>query len=348
MRSPFHYVPYDAVDLTKLNEIVVFQRKNLGDAALTLPLIHALVGQSENVHIHMMCSKSAVTLFQGIEKVSVSMTFGWRDAMRIRDADLCIDLHGFFKFRFIANMFRTLIVGFDCDRGNVRLLSHVVSVPKLSFRKKLLQNLDVIRRLGYQPDVLACLEATKTSLVRAGEASITMPQRYVVIHPGARWMFKTLSEQQWLTIIGHIRDNSGYEVVITGGSSDMEIELGKALENIAGVTNLVGKTSVSELLGVLSKAAGYLGVDTFTSHLASFLGVPGTVVFGPSDSRIWGPLESSSLMVFHLHGNDWNCIPCNLDGCGGGKASQCLLQIQPEQLLALFMRVIGESNDQAC
>ena len=37
----------------------------------------------------------------------------------------------------------------------------------------------------------------------------------------------------------------------------------------------------------------YLGNDSGISHLAAMLGVPTTVLFGPSDPAIWRPLGSS-------------------------------------------------------
>ena len=340
MRSTFYYHPSDSIDLSRVSKIVLFQRKNLGDAALALPLIQALIVSNPTVQIVVLCSEATQFLFEQEGRVIAVSEFGLKAVSEIRTSDLCIDLHGHFNFRMIARLMKIPLVGFDDDRGWMKWLTHSVCTAKSGSRKRIFQNLDVVRRLGFQPNIEYCCQLTRNWLAVKSQSPSNLPSRYFVVHPGSRWMFKTLSEAQWKEVVGRITLDTGFTVVVTGGDSQMELDLGESLGSLDGVINLVGKTNVSELLGVIKQSSGYLGVDTFASHLASLLEIPGVVIFGPSDASVWGPIEKSPLKLFRLYSSDFNCIPCNMDGCGGGKASQCLLDIQTRELLAHYKRAI--------
>jgi heptosyltransferase-3 len=49
-------------------------------------------------------------------------------------------------------------------------------------------------------------------------------------------------------------------------------------------------------------------------------------LFGPSDERVWGPWRVAHRVVTSTH----PCRPCNIDGCGGGKVSECLTTLRVE------------------
>ena len=55
-------------------------------------------------------------------------------------------------------------------------------------------------------------------------------------------------------------------------------------------------------------------------HLAAAMGTPSVALFGPSGENEWGPWNVERRIVTTLH----TCRPCGLDGCGGGKVSECL------------------------
>jgi heptosyltransferase-3 len=55
-------------------------------------------------------------------------------------------------------------------------------------------------------------------------------------------------------------------------------------------------------------------------HLAAAMGTPTVALFGPSGEFEWGPWNVPHRIVRSSH----SCRPCGLDGCGGGKVSECL------------------------
>jgi heptosyltransferase-3 len=60
------------------------------------------------------------------------------------------------------------------------------------------------------------------------------------------------------------------------------------------------------------------------------MGTPTVALFGPSGDKEWGPWN----VVHRVVAADFSCRPCGLDGCGGGKVSECLTTLPVEKVLA--------------
>lgn len=76
-------------------------------------------------------------------------------------------------------------------------------------------------------------------------------------------------------------------------------------------------------------------------HIAAAVGTPVVVLFGPSGEREWGPWRvRAEVVVSASH----PCRPCGIDGCGGGKVSECLSTLPVERVYAAFARVLGSAG----
>ena len=84
--------------------------------------------------------------------------------------------------------------------------------------------------------------------------------------------------------------------------------------------NLAGKLSLKELGALTARARLFIGVDSMPMHLAAAMGTPTLALFGPSSEEQWGPWNVEQRVVTSTH----SCRPCGVDGCGGGKLSECL------------------------
>ena len=66
-------------------------------------------------------------------------------------------------------------------------------------------------------------------------------------------------------------------------------------------------------------------------HIAAAMGTPTVAIFGPSGDIEWGPWGVPHRVVAS---DAHPCRPCGLDGCGGGKISECLTTLPVERVLA--------------
>jgi heptosyltransferase III len=78
--------------------------------------------------------------------------------------------------------------------------------------------------------------------------------------------------------------------MLIGGEADHPA-LESLTRSLAARAPLVSRgLPLPALARVLAKSAHHFGHDTGISHLAAAVGVPSTVLFGPTDPAIWAPL----------------------------------------------------------
>jgi len=101
------------------------------------------------------------------------------------------------------------------------------------------------------------------------------------------------------------------EWVLLGTARDEAIgaQIAGALGN--GCINLIGKTTLEQLIEELRRCRLLLTNDTGTMHLASLLGVPVVAIFGSTEPRLTGPLGQGNRIVRH----QVECSPCFLREC---------------------------------
>jgi heptosyltransferase-3 len=132
----------------------------------------------------------------------------------------------------------------------------------------------------------------------------------------------------------------GLRVVVTAAPDPAENEL---IQQILAKTstkplNLAGKLSIKELGALTARAKLFVGVDSMPMHLAAAMGTPTVALFGPSGETEWGPWGGAHRVVTSGH----SCRPCGLDGCGGGKVSECLTTLPVEAVHAAARELLSQ------
>ena len=110
-----------------------------------------------------------------------------------------------------------------------------------------------------------------------------------VIHPGAGSRARRWPADRWADV-ARAEHAAGRRVVITGGGD--EVDLARMVATRAGLDDdavLAGNTDLLQLAGVVAAAGRVVAGDTGVSHLATALGTPSVVLFGPRPPGEWGP-----------------------------------------------------------
>ena len=91
----------------------------------------------------------------------------------------------------------------------------------------------------------------------------------------------SVHERDWLperyaAVADYARERLGLRVVLCGGSSAEERELGAAIERAAKapLVNQIGKDTLPELIALLARAAALLCPDSGPAHFATMVGTP--------------------------------------------------------------------------
>lgn len=117
--------------------------------------------------------------------------------------------------------------------------------------------------------------------------AVTTNDPYIVLHPFSRGEGKSLNSDAIGAFIQAFQEKSALPIVLAGAQ--------KSLPDFGpGVIDLLGKTSLTELIGLMRGASYVVSVDSGPMHLAAALGVPLLSIHTWSDPRLVGPFSKNS------------------------------------------------------
>lgn len=207
-------------------------------------------------------------------------------------------------------------------------------------------HLDALRRIGVQPDE----NERRLTLVSGADANAFVEQElerhglrgqpFIHLHPTSRWLFKCWPEENMSALIDALQAE-GHRIVLTAGPDAEEMGMMQRIvaSLAAPAVDLSGKLSLKQLAALAAKAELFIGVDSAPMHIAAAMQTPVVALFGPSGEQEWGPWMTPHRIITSSH----SCRPCGLDGCGGGKISECLTAIPVEQVLEAARSLLIEA-----
>jgi heptosyltransferase-2 len=161
--------------------------------------------------------------------------------------------------------------------------------------------------------------------------------QWVAINPGASYgAAKRWIPERFATVADALAEDFGVRIVLTGGPGEMEI--GRDIERAMKVAplNLIGGTSVRELMAILDRCRLIVTNDSGPMHIAAAFGVPIVAVFGPTDHTTTSPRADNCRIVRV----PVDCAPCMLRECPIDH--RCMTGISAEAVLAAARELWGE------
>lgn len=151
-------------------------------------------------------------------------------------------------------------------------------------------------------------------------------------HAAKRWDLRRFAE-----VVDALAAELSLHAILLGTSSEKVMNAEAAsLVRKARITDLSGRSSLPEALGVLAEATLFVGNDSGISHLAAAAGTPTVVVFGPTDpdaTRPWdGPRGDGRLPRVTVVRRPPLCAPCRFRVCPIDHA--CMSDVTPETVLS--------------
>ncbi len=350
--------PADAIDFDTLSRALVVKLRHHGDVLLASPVFAVLKHRAPQIEIdalvyedtrEMITGHPAVTQVHGIDRRWRSMGLSARAraewnlyrALRARRYDLLIHLSEHPRGAWLARALgcRYAVAPEYRDRSHFwkTSFSHRFAQPLNGHRHMVEWNLDALRRIGVQPApderllVLVPGAAAEAQAERLLADHGLQPKRFVHLHPASRWSFKCWPAERNARLADAL-SSRGERVLITSGPDPAERSLVREIVSHCThpVVDLSGAVSLKALAALAARASLFVGVDSAPMHIACAMGTPVVALFGPSGEDEWGPWSRRSRVVASaVH----PCRPCGIDGCGGGKLSDCLFTLPEAQVL---------------
>ena len=147
--------------------------------------------------------------------------------------------------------------------------------------------------------------------------------------PAKRW-----PAYKFQALVKEVNELLDCQWVVVGTAADAPLaqEIARGMPN---VTDLTGKTSLGELMELLSKLTGLVTNDTGTMHLADFLGTPLVALFGSTEPELTGPRGPRSVVIRQKA----ECSPCFLRECPID--FRCMQDIPMERVVDAVLGMAG-------
>ena len=251
--------------------ILVLKPSSLGDIVHTLPAVAALRSKFPAAHITWMVNPEWAPLLENNPQINETLIFPradfrgpagwlrfhrWRKGLKTQTPpDLVLDFQGLLRTALVARTFRGVpVYGLSDAREGARLAqTQTVTVDVKSHA--------VERYLALAAAVGATLPGPPTSDLPAGDRPAErLPEGpFVVLHPFSRGEGKSLTPEA----VAAFCRAMDCPVIIVGRT---DAALAALPEN---ATDLLNKTSLTELLWLLRHAAFVVSVDSGPMHLAA-------------------------------------------------------------------------------
>ncbi|MFK8031799.1 MAG: glycosyltransferase family 9 protein [Gammaproteobacteria bacterium] len=285
-------------------KICLLRLSAIGDTCNVVPTVRQLQKAFPNCSITWIIGAVEHRLlgsFPGVEFITVDKTDSKKAARKLRKQiksvqyDVLLHMHASMRANLVSRHIRAhRKIGFD--RGRARDFQWLFCKESIEAK----QNSHVVDGfLQFAEHLGVATQPPQWNLAIAPEAA-DFARRYtrkpsLIISPCSsdrRQNFRNWSIENYIRLARYATDEFGLQVILTGGPTDLEKDYGQRIGAEAAVTNLIGNTSLPQLLALLQQARVVVCPDSGPAHMANAVNTPVVGLFATSNRFRTGPYRS--------------------------------------------------------
>lgn len=158
-------------------------------------------------------------------------------------------------------------------------------------------------------------------------------KRVVAVHPGSGGQSKNWPHDRFVELAARLITTGTAVIIFEGEAEKDHPRSGDGPSWPEGVL-IVSNYKLVNVAALLARCDWYIGNDSGISHCAALVGVPSTVIFGPTDPALWAPGRGESVAVVK---RPIPCAPCaraQRDQCA---ERRCLTGIGVDKVLGTIV-----------
>lgn len=268
---------------------LIARMSSMGDVIHTLPVAAALKGLADDVEVVWAAGRtygSLVSLCTAVDETVIMKNSFWKNVEVVKGMskfDVALDMQGLFKTAWVVfHADAPKKLGYHWQREGAGLFSSPVK-PDPTSHHVVDQYLDVARALGSKVNEADfCLQPRSDEVAKMQEllagAGRDESRPLVLANPSSARAVKRWSPDL-MAHAARILDSAGFQMAFIGTAQEDWAYQEVAACGLPPVLNLLGKTSVTELVALISLAKAHIGGDTGSTHIAAALGVPAYSVY---------------------------------------------------------------------
>ena len=303
------------------DRLIIRAPNPLGDAIMSLPAMAAVRAVLGDRTVIVAAAPSVAPMFEEITAVAPQRVITVdkdREAAQLREvaADAILLFTNSFRTAWVSRQARIpRRLGYRAH-GRSLLLTQAVRKP----RQRVHQSeyyLHLVRELGFAGNPAGFpIQITAATRARADgflkTLGVNRSAPLVGFAPGAAYGHaKRWPPDRVAQVIARLGAR-GVTCLLVGAEGDRAAgrEIESALPAGSPVVNVIGRTDLRLLTGLLASCHVFVSNDSGAMHLAAAVGVPVAAIFGPTNERVTAPLGDHDVIVHQVF-----CRPCMLRDC---------------------------------
>ena len=324
----------------------------IGDVTRAVPLLARLREACPGAHLAWAVEPAAAPVLDGHPALDERLLFERRHgiagyarllrALRRGRFDVVLDLGRLLKTGIAAWATRApRRIGFhrrNSREGNWALQTEAIP-PQAHYSSKLVQFQCFADHLGLPPaPVRFDLTLSEGEQARAGALLADLPRPVVAFGLGSSCPSRRWFPDRTAAVARAAWEEHGASMVLLGTAADRPFADAIRGHAAGPVRDLVGITTLRELMAVLARSSLVVTPDSGTMHLGAALGVPVVSMWGATSAARSAPYGSRALTIE----GSAPCAPCYLTKCRIGR--MCMQTIEVDAVIARVDSVLSEAR----
>ena len=273
------------------SSLCILRLSAIGDVCNTIATVQAIQIQWPETHITWITGKLEAQLLQAIDDVEVIVfdkkagLDGYKSLWKqLKGREFDALLHMQYAIRASVatlGIKAKYKLGFSSDRSqDFQTLFTNVKVPSPSSLHVADGLIAFAHQIGVpQSELTWSLSYSEQDALWA-ETKVSKTQRQadkpnLLLVPGASKAYKNWNAEGYVDVINHAREK-GWNVILAGSPAKVEVDLAERIQSLLTepCLNLVGESSIMQMLALIDKVEMVIAPDTGPAHMASAMQTP--------------------------------------------------------------------------
>lgn len=361
-------MPHAVPDLNNLERVLLIKLSAIGDVVYALPVSAALHAVFPHLQLTWIVEERAAPLLQGNPHLHDVLVLPanwcgaprtypqlWRD-LRARHFELTLDLQSNTRSALVA-WASGAKYRYGCDWLRELAPLFLRRVPRRPESRHIVdQLLDMARFLGAAVTEarfpLPQFDADDDRVTELlAEVGIAAGEPFVAINPTGDALHKGWGRARWVGLLDELAGDVEVPIVLIGGPEDRAIGQAIMAQARRPPVNLIGRTTLTELVTLLRRTTLHLAGDTGSAHLAAALGTPVISIFGRNNPERVAPYGQADLCLHHREQCAALCrwrhalLPLNSNQDCWSPPPRCLAAVSVAEVAEAVRKCLGGHDD---
>lgn len=290
--------------------ICILRLSALGDISHTLPVVRTLqkhwpetkltwvIGKLEH---QLVCDIPDIEFIVFDKKEGLAAYKKLRQQMRGRRFDVVLHMQMSIRAS-LASLLIPAKIRLGFDKARAKDLQWLFTNHKIAAKPKqhvIDSFFGFTEALGIEEHVLEWNIPIPDEARAYAQQTLTTDKKILVISPCSSMSYRNWTAEGYAAVADYAAEQHDIQVVLCGGPSVIEMEYGEKITELCQhkPLNLIGQTSIKQLLAVLDKADVIIAPDSGPAHLGTAVGTPVIGLYACTNPDRARPYLNADLVV---------------------------------------------------